>query len=83
MANRVDATNHRVQPAQRKPMPDRSLTESHCPELATGDHPVLLCGERGDPALDATWLSFGLYVGLNLSHVRSQADEMCRVTRGS
>jgi hypothetical protein len=71
-----------VQSPKRETVPNRSLTESHGLELATGDYSVLLRGERGDPALGSTCVTFGLYAGLNLTHPGIEADEMCRVGRG-
>jgi hypothetical protein len=81
MADRVDTAKHRIQPAQREPMPDGPVTQAYCPELSACDDSMLSSRQCGDPALNPLRLSFGLYFGLNLRHVWIEASAMCRVAR--
>lgn len=69
MSDGIHAAKHGMQPAQRQPVPDCPVTQADGLQLPARDDSVLASREHGYPALNSPSLSFGLYIGLNLSHV--------------
>jgi hypothetical protein len=67
VADRIDTPMHRVQPATRHSITDRSPTQPDLEQLRSRDDPVLALGKLGDHPVWVARVMFCLHIVLNIT----------------